>query len=671
MNLADPPEGRPAFVAQPSSSARAAARASSVMVSPASMRAISSTRARGAEAGDLGAGGAAAHRLADLPVMRAARRDLRRVGDDQHLRPLRPAPAAGGRPRRRWRRRRRGRSRRRSASGRSARALRQTLSARRKRDSSPPEAMRSIGPGGAPGFVATVKRTRSRPSGPGSAGRDLGDEARAVELQRRQLARPCARRAAPPRPRRARRRAGRRRRRRRPRRRRARPRAGRSRPRRRRARASRARSSAASAGSASGATWCLRARPRMAKSRSSTRSSSPGSPSRSASSRLDRAAPPRRARPATRPSPSSAGSSAALGLGCAAAVSSQRSACSSGPSAPSGPSASAARAMSSRMRSAARSCRRRASSAGSSSGSGASAVELGRRRGRGSRGRAPPPRAARAPPRARGAASARAAQAARTAAESRLGAGEGVEERAVAAGVQQAAVVLLAVQLDQRVGERAQRLGGDAAVVDPGLPPAVGGGGAAQDQLVAAPGTPAASSTARGRVARRRARRPATTSPCGGAGAHLAAAAAPAEHEAEAVEQDRLAGAGLAGQHVEAGPEVELGRLDQQHVADRQRLQHRPARCAASAPFPLHDLAVGLVQPAVADVRRLRGRGRSAARSCRRTRPSPGSCSRGSRAAVCASWVEAERQVGSRPAGAAPRASGWWSGSPRPPRGSG
>jgi hypothetical protein len=52
------------------------------------------------------------------------------------------------------------------------------------------------------------------------------------------------------------------------------------------------------------------------------------------------------------------------------------------------------------------------------------------------------------------------------------------------------------------------------------------------------------------------------------------AATAPAEHEAETVEQDRLAGAGLAGQHVEPRPEADLGRPDQQHVANGQRLEH-------------------------------------------------------------------------------------------------
>ena len=48
----------------------------------------------------------------------------------------------------------------------------------------------------------------------------------------------------------------------------------------------------------------------------------------------------------------------------------------------------------------------------------------------------------------------------------------------MAAGIEQAPVVLLAVDFHQRVGERAQRLGGHPAVVDKGLAPAVDAGGA-------------------------------------------------------------------------------------------------------------------------------------------------------------------------------------------------
>ena len=58
-----------------------------------------------------------------------------------------------------------------------------------KRDSSPPEAIRTSGPNGAPGLVETSNSTRSRPAAPGSAVGDRGAEAGLVELQRRQLRR--------------------------------------------------------------------------------------------------------------------------------------------------------------------------------------------------------------------------------------------------------------------------------------------------------------------------------------------------------------------------------------------------------------------------------------------------------------------------------------------------
>ena len=88
----------------------------------------------------------------------------------------RPAPAIARRAARaarrsRWRPRRRprGRPRRRSSSPRFPASASATLSARMKRDSSPPEAIRVSGPNGAPGLVETSNSTRSVPGGPGSA----------------------------------------------------------------------------------------------------------------------------------------------------------------------------------------------------------------------------------------------------------------------------------------------------------------------------------------------------------------------------------------------------------------------------------------------------------------------------------------------------------------------
>jgi hypothetical protein len=70
---------------------------------------------------------------------------------------------------------------------------------------------------------------------------------------------------------------------------------------------------------------------------------------------------------------------------------------------------------------------------------------------------------------------------------------------------------------------------------------------------------PASSSTARrdGRAGRSKT---AVTSPCAAPCAHQIGPAAPAQHEAQTVQQDRLAGPGLAGQHVQARLEIKSSR---------------------------------------------------------------------------------------------------------------
>ena len=56
-----------------------------------------------------------------------------------------------------------------------------------------------------------------------------------------------------------------------------------------------------------------------------------------------------------------------------------------------------------------------------------------------------------------------------------------------------------------------------------------------------------------------------------GAGLQLPQLEPVAEKERERVEQDRFAGAGLARQHREAGLELEIERLDNDEIADRQQ----------------------------------------------------------------------------------------------------
>ncbi len=69
-----------------------------------------------------------------------------------------------------------------------------------------------------------------------------------------------------------------------------------------------------------------------------------------------------------------------------------------------------------------------------------------------------------------------------------------------------------------------------------------------------------------------------------GAGAQLALLEAVAEQQRERVEQDRLAGAGLAGEDGEAAVELEVERLDDDEVADRDQPQHARVPDGGSAP---------------------------------------------------------------------------------------
>ncbi len=66
-----------------------------------------------------------------------------------------------------------------------------------------------------------------------------------------------------------------------------------------------------------------------------------------------------------------------------------------------------------------------------------------------------------------------------------------------------------------------------------------------------------------------------------GAVAHEAALGAHAQRQAQRVEQDRLAGAGLAGEHAEPGMEGEVEPVDQHDVANGEAEQHRRARDGA------------------------------------------------------------------------------------------
>ena len=68
--------------------------------------------------------------------------------------------------------------------------------------------------------------------------------------------------------------------------------------------------------------------------------------------------------------------------------------------------------------------------------------------------------------------------------------------------------------------------------------------------------------------------------------AHEARVAAAAERERERIEQDRFAGAGLAGQHREAGREIDVEPFDQDDVANRETGEHCSSLAAEREALP-------------------------------------------------------------------------------------
>ena len=129
-------------------------------------------------------------------------------------------------------------------------------------------------------------------------------------------------------------------------------------------------------------------------------------------------------------------------------------------------------------------------------------------------------------------------------------AAEGIEQRAVGRRLDQGAVVMLAVDFDQRRAERAQHLHADRLVVDEGAGAAVGELHAAQDQL--ALDGEILFGGERGARDGRSAIEHGGDLALLGALAHQRRVAARAERQREGIEQDRFAGAGLAGQHRQA-----------------------------------------------------------------------------------------------------------------------
>ena len=127
----------------------------------------------------------------------------------------------------------------------------------------------------------------------------------------------------------------------------------------------------------------------------------------------------------------------------------------------------------------------------------------------------------------------------------------GVDQSAMGRRIGQRALVMLTVDLDQRRGQRAQRLGADAPVIDIGARASVGELDAPQDQLVAdfdvlpfeqrVGGVSLRQLECRRHLALRL------------AVAHEAAVSARAQRQRESIEKNRFPRAGLAGEDRQPG----------------------------------------------------------------------------------------------------------------------
>ncbi|OIQ64841.1 hypothetical protein GALL_536060 [mine drainage metagenome] len=158
-----------------------------------------------------------------------------------------------------------------------------------------------------------------------------------------------------------------------------------------------------------------------------------------------------------------------------------------------------------------------------------------------------------------------------------LKAGKRIKQAAVGRGIDQRALVMLAMDFDQCRTDRFQGLHADRLIVDEGAGTAIGQLHAAQDHFtgifrtrVLEPvvaenhgrGMPLRDIEHRGDLALLRAM------------PNQARVAAAAERERECVEQDGLARAGLAGQHRKPAGKLDIEPFDQDDVTDRKTRQH-------------------------------------------------------------------------------------------------
>ena len=150
-----------------------------------------------------------------------------------------------------------------------------------------------------------------------------------------------------------------------------------------------------------------------------------------------------------------------------------------------------------------------------------------------------------------------------------------VEKVTVAARVQKASIVMLTMQFDKRVRQCAQHLARYTPIVDERGFPSIARIDAPQDQVIGARKPGLFQKGPGGMIGRdvELGRDFALLGAC----AHKIGAPAPPQHEAQRIKQDRFAGPGLAGQHIQTRLEVKRQPVDDEHIPDVEASEH-PAR---------------------------------------------------------------------------------------------
>ena len=152
-----------------------------------------------------------------------------------------------------------------------------------------------------------------------------------------------------------------------------------------------------------------------------------------------------------------------------------------------------------------------------------------------------------------------------------------IQQGAMGGGVEQAAIVLLAMHLQQQRAQVFQQPHAHRRIVDEGAAAPVGGQGPAQHDLAVQRHLLLRQQNM-GRVPGLRFEDDGGAA-LGGARAH-AGSSASAHRQPQRIQQDGFARPRLAGQHIEAGREFQRRLLDQNDVPDGQCRQHAGLRKA-------------------------------------------------------------------------------------------